>query len=489
MARAVTCTQESSNGRDGFRIRFYDQAGKRRAIWLGNFDQQSAEEWRSHVEHICVSNGRKSPYCAATTNWLSELEDLHREKLEKVGLLKPNKPSEIKKVVASAPTTLEAYCDYYIGRRHVKESTKETWEKAKKSLVQFFGADKKIDSITAADAESWREWLKCEGNIKEGKKRKDKDGNEIRGRTTLAENTVRRRTGIAKQFFLYAIKLKLISEDPFKELVASVHGNEARQFFVSQELFDKVIEHCPGAEWESIVALSRLGGLRCPSEVNRLRWEDVDFANGRIRIHASKTEHHANGGIRWCPMFPELRPFLEASLELAKSRGPVLPSDPVIKDNQGSESLMRTGLRRILRRAGIEPWPKLFHNMRASRETELLDSYPIKDVCGWIGNTQAVAMKHYAMTRESSFARAAGIADVSRGPIGGPKTVDCGPLESTEPKPSIGQETKKPEENPGFGKPVTVLATTGNSIEVGEEGLEFFRFARDFRTIFGLCLK
>ena len=44
--------------------------------------------------------------------------------------------------------------------------------------------------------------------------------------------------------------------------------------------------------------------------------------------------------------------------------------------------------------------------MRASRETELLAKYPIKDVCGWIGNSQAVAMKHYAMARDAIFAEA-----------------------------------------------------------------------------------
>ncbi len=79
--------------------------------------------------------------------------------------------------------------------------------------------------------------------------------------------------------------------------------------------------------------------------------------------------------------------------------------------------MFRTGLLRILKRAGLTPWPKLFQNMRASRETELLDEFPIKDVCSWIGNSQAVAMKHYAMRRQDSFMRAAGVIG---GPIGGP---------------------------------------------------------------------
>ena len=50
--------------------------------------------------------------------------------------------------------------------------------------------------------------------------------------------------------------------------------------------------------------------------------------------------------------------------------------------------------------------------MRAIRETELLDEFPMKDDCGWIGNSQAIAMKHYAMRREDSFARTSGMAPV-----------------------------------------------------------------------------
>ena len=55
---------------------------------------------------------------------------------------------------------------------------------------------------------------------------------------------------------------------------------------------------------------------------------------------------------------------------------------------------------RIIRR-GLTPWPKLFQNLRASRETELLDDFNIKVVCEWIGNSQPVAIKHYVQLRDS----------------------------------------------------------------------------------------
>jgi hypothetical protein len=65
-----------------------------------------------------------------------------------------------------------------------------------------------------------------------------------------------------------------------------------------------------------------------------------------------------------------------------------------------------TQLERIIRRAGLQPWPKLFHNLRATRETELAESFPIHVVCAWIGNSSAIAAKHYLQVTEEHFGRA-----------------------------------------------------------------------------------
>jgi hypothetical protein len=55
---------------------------------------------------------------------------------------------------------------------------------------------------------------------------------------------------------------------------------------------------------------------------------------------------------------------------------------------------LRTTLTKIVRRAGLQPWPRLFHNLRASRETELAESFPIQVVTSWLGNTPNIAMRH-----------------------------------------------------------------------------------------------
>ena len=60
------------------------------------------------------------------------------------------------------------------------------------------------------------------------------------------------------------------------------------------------------------MALARCGGLRCPTELISLRWRDVDLHGGKMIVNATKTEHHVSGGVRICPIFPELRSHLEA---------------------------------------------------------------------------------------------------------------------------------------------------------------------------------
>jgi hypothetical protein len=131
-------------------------------------------------------------------------------------------------------------------------------------------------------------------------------------------------------------------------------------------------------------------------------WQDVNWEKNRILIHAPKQEHHADGGDRWIPIFPELRPHLEECFDLADA-GAVY----VITRYRDSENTnLPTQLQRIIKRAGLKPWPKLFHNLRASRETELAQTYPLHTVCEWIGNSARIASAHYLQVTEAEFERA-----------------------------------------------------------------------------------
>ena len=54
----------------------------------------------------------------------------------------------------------------------------------------------------------------------------------------------------------------------------------------------------------------------------------------------------------------------------------------------------------------MQPWPKLFQNLRSTRETELADEFPMHVVCQWIGNSQPIAAKHYLQVTADHFSKA-----------------------------------------------------------------------------------
>ncbi|NBP81103.1 site-specific integrase [bacterium] len=156
-----------------------------------------------------------------------------------------------------------------------------------------------------------------------------------------------------------------------------------------------VLAACPDNEWRLIFALSRFGGLRCPSETLELKWRDIDWEGGRIVIRESKTK------MRTIPLFPEVRTYLELAFDAAPEG-----AEYVIQRYRGANCNLRTQLLRILTRVGLSAWPRLFHNLRASRETELVREYPIHVVCAWIGNSERVARRHYLQVTDADFEKA-----------------------------------------------------------------------------------
>ncbi len=142
----------------------------------------------------------------------------------------------------------------------------------------------------------------------------------------------------------------------------------------------------------------------------------MDWERNRFRVVSPKTAHHADGGIRWVPLFPELRPFLEEAFDQAQE-GAVY----VISSYRDDGKNFRTRMNRIIERAGLKPWVKTFHNLRASRETELAAEHPLHVVVKWIGNSTTIAQKHYLQVTDQDFERAAQRAD-AKSDAANPKT-------------------------------------------------------------------
>jgi integrase len=134
-----------------------------------------------------------------------------------------------------------------------------------------------------------------------------------------------------------------------------------------------------------------------PSEPLLLTWNDVDWEHDRLTVHTTKTAYCGKER-RIIPIFPELKKPLEDVYNEAPPG-----TKHVISKYRNAEANLRTQLVRIIKRAGVEPWPKPWQNMRSSRETELAHVFPLYVACEWLGNTAAIANKHYLQVTERHF--------------------------------------------------------------------------------------
>jgi integrase len=294
--------------------------------------------------------------------------------------------------------TLGAFLARYVSSRtDIQATTRALLIRAQDDLNSFFGADRQLASFGPADADDFRRHMM----------------------SVVGENTAKRVCGRAKQFFTAAVRRGLIDKSPFADMKGvSVKANPARAFYVSRELTARVLAACPTPTWRLIFALARYGGLRCPSEHMALNWSDVDWDKSRLRVPSSKTAY-CGKPFRIIPLFPELRPHLVESFELAgrpkdglmipeyrRARRTPAPAGCIEPYRPGLN--LRSSFGDFTRKAGIPVWHKPFQNCRSTRETELANDFPIHVVCEWLGNTEAVARKHYLQMTDEYFDRAVG---------------------------------------------------------------------------------
>ena len=374
------------------RILFVAPDGRRPTIRLGKVSQRGAESIKYRVEQLLEALNLNRPMEADLAGWVTDLEPWLAKRLAAVGLI----PSP----EAKAAATLGPFLADYVARRiDVKGATKEVWSQTVRNLIEHFGADRDPATITEGDAEDFKLYLISAARVK--------SNGDAKG---LAPTTVAKRLSFTRQFFHDARKRKLIVANPFSDVAAKATMRTDRQRFVTREEIDAIMAVCDPT-WQLIVALCRYGGLRCPSEVLSLRWQDVDWEAGRIIVQSPKTEHHDGKDCRPIPMFPELLPILADAFYTAPEGAEyVVGSNHRKAANTPSgwrNCNLRTQFLRIIKRAGLKPWPRLFHNLRATRETELVKDHPIHVVTAWLGNTPRIALKHYLQVTDADFERAA----------------------------------------------------------------------------------
>jgi len=362
-------------------IQFTSGAGKRQTIRLGKATAKTAQEICTRVEALNVAAISKLNWEAETAKWVAEIGDSLHAKLVAVGLV----PERTKAVVTTLATFIDRYID---GRNDVKPATKEVWRQGRLGLINCFGEDRDMATITAGDADDYKQAMLAEG---------------------LAHLTIRKRLQLAKTWFKSAKRKRLIAENPFDEVTIAGTMPD-KMHFISRADTQALLDACPNHDWRMIVALARYGGVRCPSEVLSLRWDDIDWENQLIEVQSPKTEHHEGKATRTIPLFPELYKHLRTSFERAPDGAVYVVNERFRKAAMGKSGWrncnLRTTFLKIIKRAGLKPWPRLFHNLRSSRQTELEDQFPSHVVCAWMGNSIKVARKHYLQVTPEHIAKA-----------------------------------------------------------------------------------
>ena len=359
----------SKNG--SYRITF-DLHGKRMTIHTGKMGLREAERLRDKVKELARIKNRNGRIeeSESIAKWVSTIigTKLHA-KLVNVGLLEPVKN-----------TQLGSFCEAYIAARtDIKKQTRINLLSSKRMIVEHFGAGTDLRDITPACVSTFKAALM----------------------TRYADATTGRTLRRGKQFFVHAVDAGIINRNPFDKLKFPSQANPSRLFFVDKETCQKVLEACPDLQWRLIISLARFGGLRIPSELIGLQWSDVLWDQKKIRVLSPKTEHIKGKDQRWVPLFPQIMELLRQAFDLAEEGDRyIFPREITSATN------LRTGLEGILKKAGVSPWPKLFQNLRASRETELCQDHPLHVVAAWIGNSPTVAIGHYLQVLDSDWDKA-----------------------------------------------------------------------------------
>jgi len=355
---------------------------RRRPVRLGKCSLKDARIVQGYIDDLERAVNHNGTPTEKTSAWLAGIGDDLRDKLARAALVQRRES-----------VTLGAFIDRYIEKR------KGTWKpytlarmgQSKRHALAYFGADKPLHAITEADAEDYRGWLK--------------------GTRKLAEATTRKACGDARMWFRYAIRAGLVSRNPFEAVPTNVTGNAERQRFISDADARKVMDELPDASWRLLFALARWGGLRVPSEPRALTWDCVDWDKRRLKVRSPKTEHHKGHEQRIIPLFADVEAPLREVFEQAKEG--TLHVLPFLHDRTGTA--LRKPLEKAIRAAGLTAWPRLWHNLRASRQTELEERHPSHVVCRWLGNSESVARSHYLQVRESDFDKA--LRKVVRNPV------------------------------------------------------------------------
>ena len=418
-------------------IQFADRDEERRTFRLSNVSKTTADRYFVHISHLNEARRTSSSVRGETLEFLNALGKRDYKRLVKLGLVEPREPDEADK----KPATLEAWLDEFERMKSPdwKPASKVVFGHTRRNLLDCFPAETLLADVTVLDAENFERHLKTE---------------------KLARATMAKRCSIARTVFEAARKHRLIESNPFQDANINVvtKGNSKKHVFVDRQDIQKILDSCPHTEWRLLIGLARYGGLRVPSEALSLKWEHINWERGEMLVPSPKTEHHEGHESRLVPLFAELRPLLLEASEQAEDGAVWVINRLRSRVKEGGTDWqavnLRTQFQKIIKRAGLKPWVRLWVNLRSTRDTELSDEFPSHVVNKWLGHSERVANEHYRQTTRDHFERAingitkanpSGALLVALHQEASPSITEQNPNKPSVSKPSRNAEKSKKE--------------------------------------------
>ena len=346
---------------NGKQVRFKGFSNKREAQRVGNC-----------LDELEVARKRGAEPPTYVKEWLDKVSNLPiYERLVNLGLAEP------KKQVRTLEDLIE---EYHKSLVHTEEATWKNYTSMIHNLLAFFPKTTHLDEITREDAANFGLWL-----------RTTPLNTRTKEPTPLSEATANRRIGGVKQIFNFGVRIGWLNTNPFSEVKGGDSVNPENLAYIPADETLKAIEGIP-IKWQLILGLGRFCGLRGPSEMHNMTWDDVHYRTekepGWLYIPAVKNKRHGRVGRR----IP-LPPVVEVLFREYKAQ---MPENHKVFPEMSQYSNFSVMTARFFDEARLPGRPNPWYNLRKSYCSDLLEQ--VKDIPVYeqiADHNYKVAAKHY----------------------------------------------------------------------------------------------
>ena len=339
--------------------------------------KKDAFTFQNKCDCIVAARRLNEPFTDELITWINNIDQVLKIKLIDYGLLLPAQENR-------KPCHLSGWVDYYNTAELVpnKENRRKITNVSNK-LIQYFGADCKLENITKLDALKFVNKLsvsRCEG-----------------GFGLKVDTTAPRAIGYVRQIFGAAVDDGVIPFDPFKQPKISTSVGRGRGVQVPKAVRNKIYNVLPDNVWRLRHLLISVQGM-APSELNHLCWSDIDWDEQSMSIYKQKTKMDRKSGI-----MPEVMPLLREVFDAAPEG-----TEHVVRPY--SHAHLTREYHKFILKADVEPWECLFISLRKSAVNDAHDWAQANDIPPhvidqWFGHTEAVSKKYYKAANDNHYSK------------------------------------------------------------------------------------